>query len=118
MGVFEEFEYSKCLDYLSKREVADELKFLAKEKEQRIFIELTDRDLENIDQGFALFKKYFDVPLEYRDFKENKITVGKQSYKLFKYIFQNKEFIEKYGIEKMKIISEEIGRYKFPNVYL
>ena len=115
MGVFEEFEYSKCLGYLSKREVADELKFLAKEKEQRIFIELTDRDLENIDQGFALFKKYFDVPLEYRDFKENKITVGKQSYKLFKYIFQNKEFIEKYGIEKMKVISEEIGRYKFPN---
>lgn len=115
MGVFEEFEYSECLNYLIKKDFADELLFIAKEKEQRVFIELTNDDLEKIDHGFILFKKYFDIEISYKDFRENKITIGKQSFKLFKYLFQDKKYLKKYGKEKLKQISEEIGTYKFPD---
>lgn len=115
LNILKNFDYLEQYEYLKNRSFADELLFMAKEVDKRFFTKLTDEQLEVLDHGFILFKKYFGEIVSYKDFRQNRITKNKQAYKLFKYISSDEEILKKYSKEEIKKYSEEIGRYKFPN---
>ena len=115
LNILKDFDYLEQYEYLKNRSFADELLFVAKEVDKRFFAKLTDEQLETLDHGFILFKKYFGEIVSYKDFRQNRITKNKQAYKLFKYISSNEEILKKYSKEEIKKYSEEIGKYKFPN---
>ena len=115
LNILKDFDYLEQYEYLKNRSFADELLFVAKEVDKRFFAKLTDEQLETLDHGFILFKKYFGEIVSYKDFRQNRITKNKQAYKLFKYISSNEEILKKYSKEEIKKYSEEIGKYKFTN---
>ena len=86
LNILKDFDYLEQYEYLKNRSFADELLFVAKEVDKRFFAKLTDEQLETLDHGFILFKKYFGEIVSYKDFRQNRITKNKQAYKLFKYI--------------------------------
>ena len=58
LSILKDFDYLEQYEYLKNRSFADELLFVAKEVDKRFFAKLTDEQLETLDHGFILFKKY------------------------------------------------------------
>ena len=101
LNILKDFDYLEQYEYLKNRSFADELLFVAKEVDKRFFAKLTDEQLETLDHGFILFKKYFGEIVSYKDFRQNRITKNKQAYKLFKYISSNEEILKRYSNKKL-----------------
>ena len=100
------YNFTDVENYINNYSPVEELKFLNSYKDRRLFIELTNKDLENIDEGYRILKNK-NIDVSYDDYRENKITIEGQKRKLFKYLLANKLCSQR--------IAEDIGAYKLPN---
>lgn len=91
-------------DYIESWRPVKELEFISKEKDRRIIRKLTEKDREFFDLGFRLLlKERPDLKdISYTDFSANRVKVGKQTRKLFKFLNDQS-------------LAEEIGKYKLPD---
>lgn len=97
------YNYDVLDNYIKDFKPVPELEWVFNSKNHRVIRELKDEEKERFDYGFYILQEMKpDLNISYNDFSENKITIGKQRRKLFKYINNQK-------------LSEEIGKYKLPN---
>lgn len=97
------YDYKTFEDYINNFKPVDELKWIYDSENHRVITELKEEQKEQFDYGYYILREVKpDLNISYKDFAENKITIGKQKRKLFKYINDQK-------------LSEEVGKYKLPN---
>src|SRR5574344_1234441 len=89
--------------YIESFKSAPEISFLDDQKDNRLVFRLNQKMKEQFDNGFKILSKTKpDLEVSYEDFQKNRIAVGNERRKLFKFIND-------------KNLSEEVGKYKLPN---
>lgn len=100
------YDYSVLKDYIDNWQPVEELAWLNQFSDRRFIREIKDEEREYFDRGWKELREAKpDLKISYRDFVDNKIEVGGQKRKLFKYIND-------------KDLSELVGKYKLPKTKL
>lgn len=103
--IADEFGYDLDVleNYIKNFQPVPELEWLKQYPDCRFITELSDENKQVFDYGWKmLMDEAPDLEITYQDYAENKIVIGGQKRKLFKYL-------------NNQSLAQEIGKYKLPN---
>lgn len=98
------YDFGAVRKYIDEWKPVKELEFISESEDRRVIRKLSENDKQFFDIGFKiLMKERPDLKgVSYTDFSANRIRIGKQTRKLFKFLNDQK-------------LSEEVGKYKLPD---